>query len=64
MKPKLFAKLHEAIEKFIEQNGDSDEWQGEDFFTPETLSLRMAEAARTVFDVAVESSKAAEESAG
>lgn len=49
MKPKLFAKLHEAIEKFIEQNVDSDEWQGEDFFTPETLSLRMAEAARTVF---------------
>lgn len=64
MKPKLFAKLHEAMEKFMDQNGDSDEWKSEDFFTPATLSLRMAEAARLVFDTAVESSKATEENAG
>ena len=57
MKPKMFAKLHEAMLKFVNQNCETDEWQQEDFLSPDDLELMMAKAAELVFDTAVQSSQ-------
>lgn len=54
MNPILFAKLFSAMEKFIEQNCESDEWQ--DFWSPENLALHMAQAASIVLTATIESS--------
>ena len=57
MQPKMFANLFEAIEKFVEQNCETPEWEQEDMFAHENLVLQMAKAAELIFHAAAESSR-------
>jgi hypothetical protein len=63
MHPKLYLKLFETMEKFIEQNCASDEWKNADFYSPASLALRMSQAAENIFDATVEASKFGEDNA-
>lgn len=56
MNPKMFAELFEAMNKFVEQNCESPEWEKTNFLSHENLELHMAKAAEIVFDATVESS--------
>jgi hypothetical protein len=60
MQPKLYSKLYEAIEKFLNDNCETDEYQALDFYSPDNMGLHMTNAAATVFDGIVEASKFAE----
>lgn len=61
MNPKLQAKLFEAIDKFVEDNCTSEEWEWLDFLAVPFLADVMTAAAATVFDMNVSASKLAEE---
>jgi len=61
MNSKMFASLEEAMKKWMNKCIETQEYQSLDFHCPANIELRMAEAAKTVFDMAVEASTEAEE---
>lgn len=61
MKPKMFASLVEAIEKWVEKQAETKDWSDLDFWCYDNMELHMAKAASLVFDAGVETSKKIEE---
>lgn len=55
MRPKLFANLVETLETWVGEHCEDDEWP--DFFVGDEMALKMAEAARAVFEASVNSQK-------
>jgi hypothetical protein len=61
MHPKLFASLHEAVEKWTDENTDNDGWPN--FHWPDGGDLMLTQAIANAFDIMVAASQQAEENA-
>lgn len=61
MNPKLYVKLFEKIQEFVTESCESDEWARLDAYWPDDGEGLMADAASSVFDAIVASSKFTEE---